>query len=192
MTWLFDSPTTIVLWSVVLAIAAGVAWTFTGKRIFAVLTGLIVLTAAGLLIAEKVIITDREAIEIKLKEIADDLAANRQAAVVANIAASNIKLQQVAKSELPNYQFTSLRITKIHSIEIDSAPKNRTARVEFNIVAEGTFKVGDDQISGMKVPRLIKVDMLKEEDGVWRVDNYSHAAPQEFLFQVPGSEGMTP
>lgn len=192
MTWLFESPATIAVWSVILGIAAGVAWSFTGKKIFIVAIGLVIAGAAGLLIAEKMIITDREAIELKLREIADDLAHNRHARIIGHIATSNLAIQATATQELPNYTFTEVRITKIHSIEVDTAPKNRTAKVDFNIVATGTFRQGADSISDTSVPRMIKLDMIKEDDGEWRVDNYSHAPPQEFLFKVPGMDDAAP
>jgi hypothetical protein len=99
------------------------------------------------------------------------------------------QLQQRVETELPNYQFKECRITRIHQVEIDAQSEPRSAIVEFNVVATGTF-----QQSGMEltdtVRRWIRLHMVREKDGRWAVQDYQHASPERMMFDQPIDEGF--
>ena len=85
---------------------------------------------------------------------------------------------------MPNYKFTECRVTKIHSTDIDASSEPRSAKVQFNVVASGTFRQGGMELSDT-VPRWVELHLVKEQDGRWRVQDYDHRPPQQFLFGQP-------
>ena len=189
MSWLFDKPIYIVVIGAVLAVLVGAAWSASGRKellyALAAIAGLVIVG----LIVERAVVTDSEAIRATLMEIARDVQSNNVQRVTSHIAASEGQLVQKAQSEMPNYRFTECRLTKIHKIDIHEAGESRTAIVEFNIVATGTFRQGSIEVSDTRVPRWIRLDMVREADGAWRVRDYHHEAPQQMMFEKPLSGG---
>ena len=182
MNRLFESPLSIAVLGFLLVAGLGMSWILSGRKelLYAlVAAGLLV---AGLLVAERMITTDREAIEAKLNEIAKDVESNSVARVAKHIAASAPELKSKAQAELPNYQFTEMRVTAVHQVEVNSAADPRTAVVEFNVIGTGTFRVGSDSLTD-SIPRWVRLQMVKEKDGEWRVADYEHAPPQQMLLR---------
>jgi hypothetical protein len=186
MTWLFDSPTTVAILGFVLVAGLAVSWIMSGRKEPLYATIGAILLVAGLLVAERAIVTDREAIRATLLEIAADVQSNKISRVLPHIAASAPKLKSQAQTELPNYQFTELRVTAIHSVEVDDKADPRTGVIEFNVVADGTFRQGSDSFSGT-VPRWVQLTLVKEADGQWRITGYQHAEPQQMLRRTPAA-----
>jgi hypothetical protein len=108
---------------------------------------------------------------------------------VQHIATSALSLKQKAEAELPNYKFTECRVTKVHSIDVNSKATPPTAIARFNVIASGSFSYGGFEVSDSQVPRWIELQMVKEKDGRWTVEDYSHAPPQQMLFDRSLSEG---
>lgn len=180
MTWIFESPLLIAALGFLLVVGLGVSWISSGrKELLYALLGAVALVA-GLLVAERMIITDREAITAKLDEIAADVQSNIVSRVTRHISPTVPSLISKAQAEMPNYQFTEMRVTGVHSISVDARARPRTAVVEFNIMAAGTFRVGNDSLT-TTVPRWVKLELVKEEDGQWRVVSYEHAEPAQFM-----------
>ena len=181
----------IVVFGVIAALGCGVAWTRTGQRgwLFA-MVGAVVLMIAGLIV-DRLIVTDREAIEKTLAQIARDVQSNNLRALSRHIYSGAPELQQKAKAELPNYRFEECRITRIHQVEIDAETEPRSAIVEFNVVARGTFKHAGMELTDT-VRRWVRLQMVREKDGRWTVQNYEHASPERMMFDEPLAEGMEP
>jgi hypothetical protein len=178
--WLFDTPIYIVLIAIVAGVLAGVAWTSSGRRELLYALGAVVVLAVTMLIVERAVITDREAIRTKLAEIARDVQANDMQRVLGHIAKGNPSLIGRVQNEMPNYDFTECRVTKIHKTDIDSSAEPRSAIVEFNVRFDGKFGRGGFEMRGPGV-RWIRLQMVREEDGQWRVLNYEHAPPHQFM-----------
>jgi hypothetical protein len=178
--WLFDAPLYIVLIALVLGVLLGVAWTSSGRKELLYALGALVLLTVVMLIAERLVVTDREAIRAKLAEIAGDVEANDVERVTAHIAKGNPSLVQEAQNEMPHYDFTECRVTKIHKIDVDASAEPRSAVVEFNVRVDGKFGQGGLEIRGPGL-RWIQLHMVREEDGQWRVQDYDHAPPQQFM-----------
>jgi hypothetical protein len=192
MNWLFEQPVAVVIVGVVVGLIVGVAWTSTGrKELLFALGAVLLLTIAGLIV-EQVVVTDREAIEATLVEISRDVESNDLRAVVRHVYSGAPELQQKAEAELPNYRFEECRVTKIHTVDIDASMEPRSAIVEFNVIASGSFKQDGMEVSDAKVPRWIRLHMVREKDGRWTVQDYDHAPPQQMLLRQPGTEGMGP
>jgi hypothetical protein len=185
--WFFDHPLSIILIGVVLGVFVGGAWTATGRKELLYALGAVVTLTVAWLLVERMVVTDREAVRATLAEIARDVQANNMQRVLGHIAKGNPSLVQRAQTEMPNYKFTECRVTKVHKTDIDSASEPRSALVEFNVAVTGTFSQGGFEGSGRYL-RWVQLQLVREEDGKWRVQNYDHAPPQQFLFGEPLSE----
>ena len=191
MSWLFEKPVFIVVLGIVIAVLVGAAWSASGRKELLYALGVIVGLVVVGLIVERAVVTDSEAIRATLVEIAHDVQSNNVQRVTRHIAASKGQLVQKAQAEMPNYRFTECRVTKIHKIDVSAANEPRTAVVEFNIVATGTFRQGSIEVADTRVPRWIRLEMVLEPDGAWRVQDYHHEAPQQMMFEKPLSEGTS-
>jgi hypothetical protein len=160
-------------------------WTATGRREplwgAAIAIGLMPL----LWLVERVVVTDRETIEATLLAIAADVKSNNRSAVLSHIHSGAEPLRRQAEAEIANYKFTECKINKLHFIEVDATTKPRSAVAEFNVHVAGTFKLGNETISGDSFFRRIHLDLRQEADGRWRVANYDHSNP----FPSPRSAG---
>jgi hypothetical protein len=182
MTWLYEQPLIIVVLGVALIFGLGVAWSASGRKelLYAVGVALALLIAA--LVIERIVVTDREAIRATLQQIASDVKSNNRGAVKSHVHSSAPELKAKADAEMPNYQFTDCRITKIHQIDVDDRVEPRSAVVTFNVIASGSFKQGGLEVSDANVPRWVELHMLREKDGRWGVAEYDHAPPQQMMF----------
>lgn len=179
---LFDQPIYIAALGILLGIVAAGLWTSTGRKEWLIVLGVVIALTAGLLVVERFVVTDKEAIRQTLAEIARDVKSNDLNRVLRHIAPANANLAQQARSEMPNYQFTDCRVTKVHEIKVDARTEPRAAVVEFNVVASGTFRQGGMELSDSSVPRWVRLDLVRDADGSWKVENYTHDAPQRMIF----------
>jgi hypothetical protein len=185
MNWLFEQPLIIVFLGVAATLVLGALWSATGRKELLIAAGVaLVLMAAGL-VTEKMIVTDREAIRATLQEIARDVRTNDHQALLQHIDASAPALKQKAKSELPNYKFSECRITRVNLIDVDASAEPRSAIAEFNVVATGTFRYEGTELTD-SVPRWIKLQFVKGNDGLWRVVHYEHDDPQRMMMDRGG------
>jgi hypothetical protein len=186
-----EQPLVVLILGTVVALAAGAAWASTGKRWLLVVLGLVVLLTAGGMIAEHLIVTDREAIEATLLEIADDVESNDFERLTRHIYSGAPDLQAKAAAELPGYKFTECRITTIHTTDVDASADPRSALVEFNIVASGSFQAGGVEITDQAVRRWIRLHLVRENDGRWAVQDYEHDSPDRMLYGSPMMDGYS-
>jgi hypothetical protein len=184
--WILDNPYNPFLLAfigAVLALAAFVVWLQSGRKEALIAAAAIVGIFLILVLVERMTISDREAIEATLAQIARDLEANNRDAVYAAIHPSKSELLSQAKTELPGYTFTECRITKIQEIKVDAEAKPKTAFVGFNVIVKGNFKQGADYFSGMTIARYVELNLEQDTDGKWKVVNYSHAEPQQAIME---------
>ena len=155
------------------------------------LGAIVVFTIVGLVI-EQAILTDREAIEATLTEIARDVESNNIRALVRHIATGATEVQQAAEAEMPKYRFEECRVTKVHNIDIDATQEPRSAIVEFNVIATGSFSEGGFELTGQQVYRWVQLHMVREKDGRWKVQSYKHDDPQHFLYNRDPNHANNP
>lgn len=183
MNWLWEQPLVIVLVGTAALGALGSAWALTGRRELALAAiAVLGLVVVGLVV-ERLVVTDREAIRQTLVRIARDVQSNNLRAVTQHIARRAPQLRQKVVAEMPRYRFDECRITRVHSIEVDAQAQPRTARVEFNVVASGSFREDGFEIHDAQVPRWVRLYLVREEDGRWTVEDYEHAPPQQMLLE---------
>jgi len=184
MNWLFEQPLVIVALGVATILALGAAWSSSGRKELLYAAGAVFALLIAGLIVERVVVTDNEAIRTTLQQIARDVKSNNRAAVARHIHSAAPSLKQKAESELPNYQFAECRVTKIHLIDVDASAEPRSAMVEFNVIASGTFKQPGFEVTDT-VPRWVKLHLLREPDGRWTVAEYEHDNPQRMILNRP-------
>jgi hypothetical protein len=187
MNWIYEQPLVVLIVGAVLSLAVAAAWASTGKRWLLVPLILTILLTVGGLVAERLIVTDREAIQDTLLAIARDVEANDIQALSRHIYSGAPQLKAKADAELPNYKFKSCRVTKVHTIDVDATIEPRSAIVDFNVVAEGSFKDGSFEYSDA-VRRWVRLHMVREQDGRWAVQDYDHQPPQQMMFSEPLNE----
>lgn len=178
MNWIFDRPAYVALLGVVLCVPIAIAWVMSGKKevLYALAAAFAVMVA--LLITERIVVTDREAIEATLQQIARDVQSNDLAAVQKHVYSGAPALQGKVRGELPNYRFTECRITSQPEIEVNAKDEPRSATASFLAAAAGEFKAQGMSITASKeapIRRHITLHMRREADGRWGVEDYSHA-----------------
>lgn len=183
--WILDNeynPFLLVFLGTVAGLGAFVAWTMTGRKeaIFAGI-GLLILFGA-LIVIERMSISDREAIEATLVKAARDLENNNHEGIYAFIHPDSQEMKQQAQAELPGYKFDECRITKIYETKINGDANPKTAVVEFNVIVKGSFKAGADAFSG-QIPRLVRLDLVQDRDGKWKVTKYFHDSPEQAIME---------
>jgi hypothetical protein len=171
MSFFFESPIYLGICGLLIVVIAVVAWVNTANK-YALWTaaGALIATALLLLIEHNVI-TYREEIVARLDEVADHLENNRRDEAISAIHPAADNAIQMARAELPKYQFSEARVTSIHSLEIDAQTKRPRAVVEFNVIVALTV---DGQ--EYRVPRYVKVTLYRENDK-WFVFDYAHSDP---------------
>ena len=188
MSWLYEQPLIIVILGVALVFVLGALWSASGrKELLYALGAAVVLLITGLVV-ERWTVTDREAIRGTLHRIAEDVKSNNRRAVTSHLHSTAPELKQKAEAELPKYKFDECRVTRIHLIDVDDQAEPRSALVEFNVIAAGTFKVESLEVTDT-VPRWVKLHMLREPDGQWKVVDYEHDSPERMIMDSPESKG---
>jgi hypothetical protein len=185
MNWLFEQPLVIVVLGVLLILGLGAAWSASGRKELLIAIGVALALLVAGLVTERMVVTDQEAIRATLLQIARDVQSNNRQAVARHISSGAPQLKQKADAELPNYDFTECRVTKVFLIDVDRSAEPRSAIVEFNVVASGTFKYQGDHYSDSGIPRWVKLQLVREKDGRWTLQDYEHAEPTRGMFNQP-------
>jgi len=116
--------------------------------------------------------TDKEILREFISKIAADLQANRFNAVTASVHPDASEELRTLKSQLEAVEFESVRITKIHGIEIGKMKNPKTATIRMNVFVRASR---GGQTAG--VPRWVKVH-LEQDKGKWLIVDYEHRDPQ--------------
>ncbi len=166
--FLFENPLWIGVCGLFVALVAGLLWTQTGARaawlaasVAAILTFILVLVAVR-------VETDREKIQLTIKEVAEAVEDNDLNRVTSFIHPNAAEGVARAKQELPQYTFHEARMTRIKSILVNRDSQPPTAVAEFNVIV-------DLEIDGQhaRLPRFVKAYFV-EDQGRWLVRDYEH------------------
>ncbi|MCE9525279.1 MAG: hypothetical protein K8R36_04410 [Planctomycetales bacterium] len=177
MNWLFDRPVSIAIVGLMLCVPIAIGWVMSGRKEMLYSLAVAFALFVGLLIMERVVVTDREALEATVGQIARDVQANDHQAVQRHIYSGSPQLNQKVQAEMPNYKFIECRITSQPVIEVNAQAEPRSAKVSFLAAAAGDFKYeGMTASAGKEAPirRRIILKMKKEADGRWAVEDYDH------------------
>ncbi len=169
--FVLESPLSIGIVGLCCAFLAGFVWTQTGNKLAAATAGVLALLTLGLVALSVSVETDQERITHMLSDVARALERNDRDYVLSYIHPQAASTVQRAQTELPRYDFTEARVTRIKSITVDASRKPETAVAEFNVVVALAL----EGYSG-KVPRFVKLYLAKQNDR-WLVRDYEHAEP---------------
>ncbi len=177
MTWVLEQPIYILILGGLTFAFLGYAWWQTGYRaMFHAMLAVAALTA-GLLILERLVVTDVEKIEDTLDQIARDVESNDLPKILSHVYSGATETYARAQREFPNYVFKRVDIKRNVEVVFDRDAQPPQAEVTFNVVVDV-----EEKSTGYlpRVARFVRVTMIFEK-GQWRVAKYSHDDPQNSM-----------
>ena len=173
--WLFEQPLVILFLGIVLVAALAGGFIQTGRRplLFAMLA--VIALTAGLLVLERIVVTQVEQVESTLHQIAAHLERNDVNAVVKMISEGAPELRNEARQKMGLIEISQVRIKNNLKVEIVKDQEPPVAEARFNAVIRGTDRLG--QYGDQAYPRFFIVN-LRLEDEQWRVRSYEVQDPR--------------
>ncbi len=124
---------------------------------------------------------DREQIDDVMHAVAAAVERNDLNGVLEHVYAASGAGIQHAKSEFPTYKFTSARITRVKSIEVDPHMNPPSAISEIFV----SVSVSGRGVEVRNYPRFVRVYLLREGER-WRVSDYEHFSVSDGFRGLPG------
>jgi hypothetical protein len=163
MMWLFEQSLLLVVLGTIAVVVLGFTWLQTGRRplLYAALA-CVVLTVCGVLIGRWVV-TDREAIDAVLRQMAREVERNDLDAVLQHVHSQSPQIRARASAEFPQYQFESVSIKSNLQITVDQAKNPPEAVAKFNVLVVGSLR--DQSIQHSRALRYVVVSHVSK--GRW-------------------------
>lgn len=175
-TLLFEQPWIIGVLGAIVTGATLFGWLQSGSIIALRSAGGFLIATLLLVLLNVWVVTEREILRSWLSETASELEQNQVDKVLKRIHPEASERVADRARMLKNIKFTSVRITKIHGIDIKSTRKSSQAVIRMNVLAEGEMR----HAAG-KAPRWIGLT-LEKTDGVWMVADVEEKDPMhEFM-----------
>lgn len=152
----------------------GFAFAFRNRAMLYIALVILALTA-GTAVTERLIVTDKEAVQQTVREIVTNVEDNDLTGLLEYVSKKREDTRSRLKANLPRYVVTSCRITGFKNFEITQESEPKTAVIDFVVFAHGTRK-SDGQM-GRPNPQ-VTLTFEKESDGQWRIVNYSYSNPR--------------
>jgi hypothetical protein len=170
MTWLLEDSLPVIVMGVILIAALAVGFIKTGSR--APLYGLafVILLLIGLVLLERMVVTDREQVEDVLFTIAKAVERNDIDEAIRHISPEAPGVQH-ADRELRRVNFREVDIKPNLEIEVFADRSPPTAEARFNVVV-----VGDIGGGPQRYPRYVEVTFEKQGER-WVARDYQHYEP---------------
>ena len=130
---------------------------------------------AGIVITEKLIVTDREAVTEIVYSLAKAVEANDMEAVLRRVSDQREDAKQEIRNEMPRYSFESIRVLGIADFSLEDEVDPKQAVIDFVVLAHGRL-VAHGQ--GQHVQRRVRLYFQKESDGQWKMIDYDHSDPR--------------
>jgi hypothetical protein len=178
MSVIFEEPVLPVVLGIITAIILGFAWLQTGRKQF--IYGLVAVIAMiiALVVVERMVVTDREAIDSLLRQGAKAVERNDLPGVLRLVHSQAPDIRAQAEAEFPKYRFERVSIKNNLKITIDQSKTPTEAEATFNVVVVGSDREGT--IEHQQVPRYVIINLRKDGDA-WRIYSYEHRNPAEGL-----------
>jgi len=175
-TLLFEQPWIIGVLGAIVTAATFFGWLQSGNPIaFRSACGFLVTTVLMVLL-NCWVVTEQEIIQSWLGETATELESNQFEQVLKRIHPEASERVSSRTRMLKNIKFSSVRITKIHGIDIKSTRNSTQAVIRMNVFAEGEM----NRATG-KIPRWIGLT-LEKSNGKWMVADIQEKDPlHEFM-----------
>lgn len=184
MTSLFEDSLLYVVLGTITAVVLGFAWLQTGRKQLAYALAIIVFLTLAVVIVERVVVTDREAVSAVLRAAARDIERNDLRGLLQHLHSQAPQIRAQAEAEFPKYRFESVSIKPNLEITFDGPKDPNEAVAKFNVMVIGSHR--DDTIEHWRAPRYVIVTFRKER-GEWRVFAYEHHNPQQGMLKREGN-----
>jgi hypothetical protein len=182
MLWLMESPYTILLTGAFFAGICIVGWFQNPRR--EILLGLVAILAltAGMFGLEQWWVTDKEAIQAAIFQIARDVESNDVNRMMPHFHPAARDIAEQARNEVGAYKFESISVKSNFEIKLEPTHQPPKAIVGFNAVA--VLSVESMGLKNSTIPRYIEFAMYKDIDGKWKIAGYGHKSA------IPGQNSM--
>lgn len=183
----FEQPWVIGAIGTVLTVLTFYGWTQTGNSI-AFKTALGFAVGSILIVFLNLwIVTDSEQVRTWLVNVAGELQSNQYDRVLARISPDRSERVASAADRLKTVRFTVAKITKIHSVVVDTKGTRTTAHVRMNAFVEAE----SGGMSG-KIPRWVGLT-LEKNGKEWLITDFEEREAQyEFMKSSPNPEALEP
>jgi hypothetical protein len=174
MTWFVESPWPSLILGIGLEVILAIYLVRSGRAIvIAAMVGVLALTA-GLVLLERIVVTESELVEDTLAEVARALAANDSSAVLATFSSNSPRRAEV-QSAMSRVTINEARIGNDLEVRLNplTAPPSASAYFTGHIQARGTRET----IPYEHVVRKFKVTLHKESDR-YRIFDYEDSDPR--------------
>ncbi len=173
MKWLTEDPTYSIMMGLFFTGAFSAFAFMLKKRALWVLAVLSFLVMVGLVVTERMIVTDYEQIRADVFDLADAVQKNDVDKVLSYVSESMPTTRSRVRNEMPLYHFRTCRILGFNEITVDE--KAQTAKVNFVVYVDlNAMKTHQYDGSGH---RRVVLEFRKEPGG-WKIIDYSHSHPQ--------------
>lgn len=173
MDWLFEDPTLVIVAIVVTQAILGAFFLATVKKAFLwAMAGLLV-PLAGVLVADYLVVTDREAIESTIRNGVEALEANDLDRVLTFLSPTAVKTRERATWALGIVKFSNIRISDL-KIQINRLTQPPTAEVRFFAVFRYEFKEPTPEAIYDVYAARFKVLFEKVDDRWLLTDHYEY------------------
>lgn len=160
MTRFLEDPLPAILLGLGVLSVLVVAYLQTRRRdVFVAIVAVVMLTILAV-VAERVLVTEKEKIEATIYGIAAAAEANDMRAVLAHLAPGASRIRRLVTRYMPDGEVERARVLGSLKITIDETESPPTARAHFNGFVRGRW--GSDQISGAQ---RADVETLLERSG---------------------------
>lgn len=180
MLFLFENPLAImILGGLTLAIIGGgwyqtqrpaLVWAFVAALVF----------FGGLLLLERSVITDGEAVKATIRTIAREAEANDIEALARRFHSSAAGYREQLHRELALYEIKSVSVKDNLKVKVDRQHQPPQAIATFNVTVIGGDRTG--VMKDMQIPRFVTAKFWLE-DGEWRCIDYKHEEFQKGMQQ---------
>ncbi len=169
MIWVIEQPLYLIILGLVAVVGFGFGWMQTGYRALLYLAVGSAICAGGLLLLERLVVTDAEEVESVLHQIAGDIERNDLPAVLAAIHPDAVQTRQRAEAEFPNYEIDYVDIKSNLKVDVDDDAVPPKAMATFNVMVKGRER----SFGPFTVPRFVEVTLVKVDDR-WLALDYRH------------------
>jgi hypothetical protein len=173
MTWLVESPWPVLAAGVAIEIVLVLLLFRTGRAIFIAPIVLVAALVGGLVMVERVVVTEKEEVEDALAGVASALTANDTPAVLAAFTPNCPRLGEV-RSALSQFEVSRASIGGDLEIRLNRLTIPPSATTYFTGHIEGRDRRGVFPYDNMF--RRFKVTLHREQ-GRWLIADYSDAEP---------------
>lgn len=176
MNWLDQNAIWLLLICGLSAAILLSGWIQTGRRALAWAAVIPAILAAALLLVQQWVVTDQEQVRKTLSEIARAVERNDVEAVLRYVDPESPQVADLARRELPQYEFGEVSIKRNLEIQVDRERDPPQAIAEFNVTVEVSERSG--MLQNQRVPRFASVTFLLRGQR-WLVAHYEHHPPQQ-------------